>query len=122
MDELLKVIMAVCISVLLLMILLTLIDIKEAVSAEPQHAVIEINCKDVPDSLVKSGYDTFPLYGYDEWGNGIVVIKAKELECPEGTRKRYPQPMIILASNPEMIECECWTVKTVCDTVYAKEE
>lgn len=114
-----------CITIWIVMILaitmFVVFSVKFA-NAEPQSAVIDINCKDVPDSLVKSGYDVFPLYGYNEWGEGIVVFKAEDLECPYGTRKRYPRPMVILDTSPQMIECECWTVKTVCDTVYAKEE
>ena len=42
MEELWKIIVGTFILVLLLLILLTLIDIKKAVSAEPQSAVIEI--------------------------------------------------------------------------------
>ena len=80
------------------------------------------NCRDVPDSCVLRGYEVAALILYDEWGDPYVADEETCLSCPAGTRKMGGNTAFYLTSNPPMREVSCWTIKTVCDTVWTKEE
>lgn len=105
-----------------LLVALILLDTSEANAAD--HAIDStmtlVNCRDVPDSLVKRGLDHGDYVIMDEWGEFERVIPGDTCVCPEGTRKKYS--LSINASDPPSQWVECWTVKTVCDTVWTKEE
>jgi len=79
----------------------------------------DIKCKDVPDSIVVSGKLWWgALILYDEWYNPYVAQEEVPCNCPEGTRAMW-RGMGINASNPASRWYDCWSIKTVCDTVWA---
>jgi len=79
----------------------------------------DIKCKDVPDSIVVSGkLWRGALILYDEWYNPYVAQEEVPCNCPEGTRAMW-QSMVINASYPASRWYDCWSIKTVCDTIWA---